>query len=262
MSQKAKARKKGRGKVIDKWKSKNWYEIYAPKSFSEEYLGTIPSGNEESLEGRVVETLLYNLTNNFKHTHIKLKFKIFETLGEKRCNTHFWGHELTRDFIRSLIHRGSTRIDGVFNYKTADGFTYRVSTFVVTRRRAKQSQKKTIRKIIFQVLNEFAKNMPHDKFIRGIIFGKFAMNIKKIAKTIYTLRECQIRKVKIVNIPEGAIEESLPDGEDEITEVELKLPEHGKTVKANMARRKKNREGEGSSEEVEEVPEAAAAEEE
>ena len=58
---------------------------------------------------------LYDITKNFQHTTTKLKFKIVDVRGNK-CYTIFWGHELTRDFIRSLIHRGSTRVDGIFNF--------------------------------------------------------------------------------------------------------------------------------------------------
>lgn len=235
----AKKKGKGRGKVIDNWKLKQWYEVYAPRTFKETFIGSIPSGNPENLPGRVIETLLYDITNNFRHTNLKLKFKITEVNGN-RANTRFWGHELTRDFTRSLIHRGSSRIDGIFNFTTSDGFVYRVSTFVVTRRRAKKTQKHTIRKIIYDVINEFAKNMPHDEFIRGIIFGKFAANIKRIAKTIYPLRECQVRKVKVISMPEGVEDKLYLDDEMDVNEIEVILPEHGKTVKANKGKKKRD----------------------
>lgn len=230
--------KRARGKAIDSWKNKVWYEVYAPKAFKEAFLGEIPSSSPDSLVGRTLEILLYDLTKNFKHTTIKLKFKITEVQGN-RCNTIFWGHELTRDFIRSLIHRGSSRIDGIFNYTTADGVVYRVSTFVVTRRRAKKSQKLTIRKIIRDVMREFAKNMTHEKFIQGIIYGKFALNIKKIAKTIYPLRECQIRKVKVISVPEGISDIELLDESEDFDDVEVELKEHGKSVKAMKHQKRK-----------------------
>ncbi|UYP43838.1 hypothetical protein NEF87_000123 [Candidatus Lokiarchaeum ossiferum] len=248
----SKSKKRGRGKTIDNWKTKEWYDVYAPKTFKEEFIGQIPSSNPDSVIGRTLEILLYDLTNNFKHTTTKLKFKVTDIAG-KRANTIFWGHELTRDFIRSLIHRGSSRIDGIFNYTTADNVVYRVSTFVVTRRRAKKSQKVTIRKIIHQVLNEFAKNMTHEKFIQGIVNGKFAKNISKIAKTIYPLRECQVRKVKVISVPEGINDDIIVNEDETFEDVMIELDEHGKSVKAKKVRKKK---------EMESDPEAAPAEEE
>jgi small subunit ribosomal protein S3Ae len=234
----ATTKKKARRKIIDSWKTKEWYDVYAPKTFKEAYLGSIPSADPDSLVNRVLEVLLYDITGNFKHTFIKLKFKITNVSGN-RADTRFWGHELTRDFIRSMIHRGSSRIDGIFNFATADKFVYRVSTFVITRRRAKQSQKKTMRKIIRQVISEFAKNMPHDKFIRGIIYGKFSVNIMKIAKTIYPLKECQIRKVKVVSMPEGVGDEFFGEDDEQVDEIGIHMDEHGKSLKSKKQRQKK-----------------------
>jgi len=255
------AKRKTRRKAIDSWKTKEWYDIYAPKTFKEAYLGSVPAAEPESLVGRIIEILLYDLTNNFKHTYIKLRFKITEINGT-RAETRFWGHELTRDFIRSMIHRGSSRIDGIFNYTTADKFVYRVSTFVITRRRAKRSQKQTMRRIIFQVVSEFAKNMPHDRFVRGIIFGKFSANIMKIAKTIYPLKECQIRKIKVVSMPEGVADEFYGEDDENVDEIGLNMPEHGKARRARKLRQKKRSSEEGEEgAEGEEGTEGAATEE-
>ena len=236
MSQKAKRKTRGRGKTIDSWKMKEWYDVYAPKTFKEEFIAQIPSGNPDNLIGRVMDISLYDFTKSDNDASIMLKFKITKVIG-KRCNTIFWGHELTRDYIRSLIHRGATRIDGIFNFTTADGVTYRVSTFVVTRRRAKKSQQMSIRKIIFQVLTEFAKNMTHEKFIQGIINGKFAVNITKIAKTIYPLRECRVRKVKVINVPDNIKDDFITEDVD-FEEITLDLGEHGKSVAKKVKKKK------------------------
>ena len=236
MSQKAKRKTRGRGKTIDSWKMKEWYDVYAPKTFKEEFIAQIPSGNPDNLIGRVMDISLYDFTKSYNDASIMLKFKIVKVIG-KRCNTIFWGHELTRDYIRSLIHRGATRIDGIFNFTTADGVTYRVSTFLVTRRRAKKSQQKSIRKIIFDVLTQFANNMTHEKFIQGIIEGKFALNITKIAKTIYPLRECRIRKVKVINVPDN-IKDDFISGDLVFDEISLDLEEHGKTVAKKVKKKK------------------------
>ncbi|MHA1819713.1 MAG: 30S ribosomal protein S3ae [Promethearchaeota archaeon] len=232
--------KKGKGrshrKVVDSWKLKKWYSVYAPKSFKEQFIGEIPSANPENLKGRVVETLLYNFTNDFRHSHIKLRFKVTDVIND-RCQTMFVGHDFTRDYIISKIHRGSSRIDGIFNFKTADGFVYRVSTFTVTVRRAKDTQKKAIRKIIYEVLSKYAESSKHGKFIRGIVYGNFAENIAKIAKTIYPLRECQVRKTKLISFPEGATDEDYDENEV-FEEQSVKLKVHGKQIKARKGRRK------------------------
>jgi small subunit ribosomal protein S3Ae len=261
MSSKMKKKKKrgrGRARAVDTWKSKVWYEVYAPKAFNGVFIGEIPSSDESSLIGRTMDMLLYDITKNFQHTTTKLRFKIVSVSGN-RCSTIFWGHELTRDFIRSLIHRGSSRIDGIFNFTSADGVVYRVSTFVVTLRRVKQSQMKTIRKIIHDVIEQFAENLSHEKFIQGIIYEKFSENIKKIAKTIYPLRECKIRKVKVVQVPEGITDDIAVDTERVFEEMTVELGEHGKTVKA-MKKKKKKKDVGRESDEISEEAKSVATE--
>ncbi|MBN2155392.1 MAG: 30S ribosomal protein S3ae [Candidatus Lokiarchaeota archaeon] len=256
MSTKSKSKKgRTRRKVVDPWKLKNWYEVYAPKSFKSAFLGQIPSGDETNLIGRTIEVLLYDITRNFKHTHIKLKFRIAEVMGN-RCETIFIGHELTRDFVRALIHRGSTRIDGIFNYRTADGFVYRVSAFVVTRRRAKGSQIYTMRNIIHKVLDEFAKSSKHGKFIRGIVYGQYAENLSNIARTIYPLRECQIRKTKLVSYPEGAVDEDYDEEAEVFEERTVELKPHGKQIKKKLKKKEQEFEKTEETDETEETEEA------
>ncbi len=250
MSSKSKTKKgRSRRKVVDPWKLKKWYEVYAPKSFKEVFLGQIPSADENNLIGRTLEVLLYDITRNFKHTHIKLKFRILEVSGN-RCETIFIGHELTRDFVRALIHRGSTRIDGIFNFRTADGFVYRVSAFVVTRRRAKGSQIYTIRKIIHKVLEEFAKSSKHGKFVRGIVYGQFAENLRNIARTIYPLRECQIRKTKLVSYPEGVVDEEYDEEAETFEKKTVELKPHGKQIKKKLKKKEQELETEENTEET------------
>ena len=83
--------------------------------------------------------------------------------------------------------------------------------------------------------------MTHEKFIQGIINGHFALNISKIAKTIYPLRECQIRKVKVINVPDNIKDEFITD-EIKFDEVSLELGEHGKSLKAKKLKKKKDEE--------------------
>ena len=244
MAKKKKKRGRSRRRAVDSWKLKEWYEVYAPRSFKEKFIGEIPAANPDNLVGRVIETLLYDFTQNFDHAHIKLRFKIKEVKGN-RCETRFIGHELTRDFVRSLIHRGTSRIEGIFDYKTADGFVYRVSSFVVTVRRVRGSQIKTIRKVIHEVLKEFAKSSKHGKFTRGMIYGKYAENIAKIVKTIYPIKECQVRKSKLITFPEGVEDEDY-DEDESFEERRVKLEENGKSIKAKQkARKRAQRHGDG-----------------
>lgn len=237
--------KKEKRKAVDPWKMKNWYEVYAPRSFKEAFIGIIPSGDPDSLNGRVIETLMYDISGKIQQTHIKLKFKIVKVVGN-RCITRFYGHEYTRDSIRGLVNRGTSCINGIFNFTTTDGFKYRVSSIIITKKRAKRSQQHTIRKIIYDVLNEYSKNNEHEKFIRGIIYGKYADNIKKIAQNIYPLRKCEVFKTKVIGFPADVEDRDIGEPEEE-EEVDLELKEHGKSIRAKKQKKHKE-EGETESE--------------
>ncbi|MHA1792175.1 MAG: 30S ribosomal protein S3ae [Promethearchaeota archaeon] len=186
---------------VDKWKAKSWYEVHASPEFEEIYIGQSPASDEKLVKNRVIETSLYDFTKDFNHIHIKLRFKIIEVNG-LLCKTRFIGHEMTRDYIRSLIRRGTNRIDAIVDVKTKDNFSFRITGSVFTIAMAKSSQQKTIRKIIHDVLIEEAKNRNFKDFVQEMVFGNIEKGIKRISNDIYPIRESKLIKSKLLGTPE------------------------------------------------------------
>ncbi|MEM3553756.1 MAG: 30S ribosomal protein S3ae, partial [Candidatus Bathyarchaeia archaeon] len=112
-------------KVRDKWRSKVWYTVVAPPYFGNVELGAIPADEPEKLIGRVMEATLYDITGDFSHQYLKLYFQITQVEG-KTARTMFKGHEYSRDYLRSLVRRRTTKVDGIFNVSTKDGYRFRV----------------------------------------------------------------------------------------------------------------------------------------
>ncbi len=98
-------------RVRDKWRSKSWYTVLAPSYFGNVELGAIPADEPEKLIGRVIDSTLYDVTNDFAHQYLKLYFQITEIDG-KTAKTTFKGHEYSRDYLRSLVRRRTTKVDG------------------------------------------------------------------------------------------------------------------------------------------------------
>ena len=73
-----------------------------------------------------------------------------------------------------------------------------------------------------EILKEFAQSLNHEKFVRGMIYGEFQHQIRRIAKTIYPLSSSTVIKSKLISIPEGGEDKEVPDDEFEIVEVEVK----------------------------------------
>ncbi len=189
-------------KTVDKWKVKKWYEMHASPEFNEIYIGQTPGEDDEHVSGRIIENSLYDFTQDFNHVSIKLRFKVSEVNGQL-CNTTFVGHELTRDFIRSLVRRGSNRIDAIVNVKTKEGYVFRITSTIFTHAMSKTSQQNVIRKIMTDILTEKGNNLELKEFVQEMVFGSIERDIKRIANEISPIRDCKLVKSKLVGVPKA-----------------------------------------------------------
>ena len=191
---------KRRGRIKDKWRDKKWYTVMSPPYFGGVELGAIPADDPSKLIGRIVDSTLYDITNDFAHQYLKLYFRVEEVEG-KTARTVFKGHEYSRDFLRSLVRRRTTRVDGIFNVNTKDkyGLTLAVSVFTLTR--IKTSQEQVIRSIMSKIVKEKAANLNFDQFVQELVLGKVASDIYNDSKKISPLRHVGVRKSKLTLQP-------------------------------------------------------------
>jgi len=187
----------------EKWKKKNWYIIQAPKFLGNKTIGITPAdGGVDTIRDRVYETTLYDLTSDFNHTHIILKFKFKELEeGTNTIKTLFIGCDFTRDYLRSLVRRTTSRIDGIFNLTTKDGFVIRITAIVFTQRRAKTNQQKIIRKIMRDIIEGSATSLDFSEFSYNAVYGNIAKEITDESNKIYPVRRSEIMKIKLVKLP-------------------------------------------------------------
>ncbi len=185
----------------DKWREKTWYQILAPDYFDNKEIGTTPAGTPDSLIGRTVEPTLYDLTGNFDKIHVKLRFKVLEVIGQQ-AKTTFYGHEWSSDYLRGLVRRGTSRIDWIGPILTKDDYLMRISVIVFTNTRAKTSQEHSVRKAIEKVIRAHAKKHSFDQLVTKVILGDLAADVFDEVKKIIPIRECEIRKSKVLKGPE------------------------------------------------------------
>ncbi len=184
----------------DKWKLKRWYEVVSPPVFGSIVVGTTPADDPMKLIGRVMETTLYDITGDITQVHIKLYFQIIDVKDTKAI-TRFKGHELSRDYIRSLVRRKSSKIQGIYNVVTKDGYQLRLTIITLTAYRCKTSQKKAIRKVMEEYVKERVPQLTLDELINEMIFGKMSMAIAERARKIYPIRKVEVYKSKLLMIP-------------------------------------------------------------
>lgn len=192
--------RRARRGVKDTWRVKKWYTIVAPPLFGEVALGTTPADDPLKLIGRTIETTLYDLTGDFTLVHVHLYFQVYKVKGQKAL-TRFKGHELARDYMRSLVRRRSSKIAGIFNITTKDGYGLRITAVSLTSFRCNTSQKRAIRKIMKEIVENRVSQLTLDETIKEMIFGDLAVAIYNEAKKIYPLRKVEIYKSKLLTVP-------------------------------------------------------------
>lgn len=190
------------GAIKDKWKMKKWFQIVAPRIFSEVSLGSTPAFDSSYTINRKVETTLYDLTGDMSMVNTKVYFKVVRNEGD-RLFTIFYGHELARDYIRSLIRRKSSKIQVVVDVTTKDGYILRVKALALTSFRCQRAQKTGIRKIMTEIIEKAGSESNFDEMINGILFGKVANEIYEKAKKIYPLRNVEMEKSRLLKIPQA-----------------------------------------------------------
>ena len=191
---------KKRGRIKDKWRDKKWYNVVSPPYFGGVELGAIPADDPNKLVGRIVDGTLYDITNDFAHQYLKMYFRIEKVEG-KTARTVFKGHEYSRDYLRSLVRRRTTRVDGIFNLSTKDDYGLMLAVSVFTLSRIKTSQEQEIRTIMHKIVKQKATSLTFDQFVQELVLGKIASDIYNEAKKISPLRHVGVRKSKLTIQP-------------------------------------------------------------
>lgn len=191
---------KRRRRIRDKWRNKDWYTLVTPSYFGNVELGAVPTDDPKKLVGRVVNATLYDITNDFAHQYLKMRFQVVEVEG-KMAKTVFKGHEYSRDYLRSLVRRRTTRVDAILNVTTKNGCRLRVAVCAFTLSRVKTSQEVAIRTIMRQIVGEKAAVLTFDQFAQEVVLGKIASDVYNVAKKVAPLRHIGIRKSKLTFQP-------------------------------------------------------------
>ena len=189
------------GAIKDKWKMKRWYSIYSPKVFGEISLGSTPAFTVDQTIGRKVETTLYDLTGDFSMVYVHIYFKVASHDGD-RLYTAFYGHELSRDYIRSLVRRKSSKVNTVIDVATKDGYKLRVKGLALTTYRLHREQRTAIRKIMQDLIRKDAEAHTFDEFVQEMVFGNLSNTIFSETKKIAPLRKVEIEKSKVLGLLE------------------------------------------------------------
>ena len=197
------ARRKGR--VKDKWREKKWVTVSAPDSFNNVPIAYVPITDEENAAGRVLEVTLYDILKGDPSQHqYKMYFQINKVEGDK-ATTIFKRYEYSKEFLRSLIRRGSSRINFIIDIKTKDGYVFRIKVLALTHRQLNTSRKHALRLIAKDVINNTVPQMTVDQFVQATCYSKINSDIMAACKKVIRVRHVGLEKVKLIRTAEKEI---------------------------------------------------------
>ena len=192
-------------KIKDKWKEKKWVTVLAPDAFNNIPIAYIPVTSDETAKGRVLEVTLFEILKGDPSQHqYKLFFQV-DKVNQEKATTIFKRYEYAKEFLRSLIRRGSSRINFILDAKTKDGYIFRIKMLALSHRELNTSRKRALRLIAKDVLEKTVRNMTLDQFVQASCYGKINSDIMAAAKKVIHLRHVGLEKVKLVRTAEAQI---------------------------------------------------------
>ena len=100
---------------------KRWYDLIAPEQFDRTELGSTFADEPDKIRGRTVEVTLGDITGDQGENNTKLTFKVNDVSSDA-AYTEFIKHELARDYVRSLVRRGASKVDVAVTVLTTDDY--------------------------------------------------------------------------------------------------------------------------------------------
>ncbi|MFC3478980.1 30S ribosomal protein S3ae [Halobacterium litoreum] len=184
---------------------KRWYTVLAPEEFDRQELGETLAEEPEQVYDRTIQTTLSELTDGGEN-NIKLTFQITD-VGSDTASTEFVKSELTRDYKRSLVRRGSSKIECAITVLTTDDYRVQIQPVAYTTKQADQSQQKAIRRTMIDLVEEAGEERTFESLVDSALEGRLSSAIYGEANTIYPLRRVEVQKTTLVAHPEEVHEE-------------------------------------------------------
>ena len=182
----------------DKWKSKRWYTIRAPRHpWAFKVIGETIAEDESMLIGRNYEILQNELDGDFSKMHVKVQFRISGVVGGDAL-TEYIGHEMLKDHIRRQVRRDRGKIDDTVDIVTEDGFYARIKPLLISRNRIKGSQKQEMRTLAREVILKTGATTTWIDLQKSSLDGTLEAKIREEVSKIQPVRGVMIRRTQLI----------------------------------------------------------------
>jgi len=177
------------------------------KTFVNQTAGKILAS--ENLIGRVFEVSLADLNKDEDRAYRTIRL-VAESVQGKTVLTNFHSMGFTTDKVKGLVKKWQTLIEARTEVKTTDGYTLRLFAIGFTKKRPNQvkvtsyassSQAKQIRKKMIDIILREAANCDLRQLFSKFVPETIGKHIETECQGIYPLRDCFVRKAKIIRRP-------------------------------------------------------------
>jgi small subunit ribosomal protein S3Ae len=182
-------------KAADKWKMKQWYDVYAPKVISTEVIGSIPATEDKNVIGRIMKVNLSWITHNPNHAMAVIGLRMKSANGNV-ANTDVEYMALSFSYLHSLVKR---RADVVYTYdiaKSKDGNAIKLKLLVTTRVRIAKKTKSDIRSAVHDFVMDYVLSMNKEDFVKAMINGDLQAEGMKKLLPIAPIAKFEIKKIE------------------------------------------------------------------
>ena len=124
-------------------------------------------------------------------------FQINKVDGDK-ASTIFKRFEYSKEFLRSLVRRGSSKINFIMDIKTKDGYIFRIKVIALTHRQLNTSRKHALRLIAQDIINKTVPEMTVEQFVQATCYSKINSDIMAAFKKVIRIRHVGLEKVKLI----------------------------------------------------------------
>lgn len=188
-------------KVVKKWKGKDWFTIFSPKSFGGNVIAETPATDPKTLTGRSIEVSLSEILGQRGKDHQKLKFKV-DRIDGKSVHTKFSGYMCIRESISRIVRKRLQKIEIIGDVKTKDGWVLQISSIAVMNSNVEKNIQRKVRAWVSNQMVETAGKSGIDEFVKLVMAGTMQYKMKKQGSKIYPVRFFEIIKIEIVKEPE------------------------------------------------------------
>lgn len=183
-------------KGMEKWKEKQWFNIYPPEILGNNIIGEMPADDEKGVIGRIIKSSMSWITNRMEHSFMVVGLKVTHVNGNA-AHTQIKYIEETYSYLHSLVRRHSSVIYTVDRLKDSKGKPVTLKLLIVTNNKITTPKRKAIRKGISELTKRYAGARESGELVKDIIDGKFQGECTKEVADIAEVSKLEIKKIEL-----------------------------------------------------------------